>query len=122
MDSIKSIVLSYADKVTNADIWNTYNTVLANEEAMSTGMTVLKQYAKENMAAAKEIMMEWLSEDFTTENQADLQQVVDKMKTNNPEVYSYIKSYLEGMVKEYLKNHKYVTNEDCPSVNICPGH
>lgn len=118
-DSIKSIILSYAPRVTNADIWNTYNTVQRNTVAMSNGMKVLKQYAKDNMAAAKEIMMSYLGEDFTDEDRADLQQAVDKLKTNT-EVYTLAKAYLEGLVKEYLEKNKYVRKTDCPDVHICP--
>ena len=86
---------------------------------MQNGMKVLKQYAKENMASAKEIMMYYLSEEFTAENQADLQQAVDKMKNNNTELYELIKQYLEVMVQEYLDNNNYVRKTDCPDFQIC---
>ena len=118
-DKITEIVLSYAPRVDSADIWHTYNTVKGNEVAMHNGMNVLKQYAKENMDAAKEIMMHYLSEEFTAENQADLQQAVDKMKNNNAEVYELFKTYLEVMVQEYLEDNHYVRKTDCPDFQIC---
>lgn len=118
-DKITEIIQSYAPRVDSADIWHTYNTVRENEVAMQNGMKVLKQYAKENMASAKEIMMYYLSEEFTAENQADLQQAVDKMKNNNTELYELIKQYLEVMVQEYLDNNNYVRKTDCPDFQIC---
>ena len=118
-DKITEIILSYAPRVDSADIWHTYNTVKGNEVAMHNGMEVLKQYAKDNMAAAKEIMMHYLSEEFTAENQADLQQAVNKMKNNNTEVYELFKTYLEVMVKEYLEDNHYVRKTDCPDFQIC---
>ena len=123
-DSIQSIILSYADKVTEQDIWNTYNRVLANEAAITQGMKVLVQYAKENMATAKDILEFYLSDEFTSDNRADLFQIVDKLKHSNPDanVYGYAKDYLEGMVREYLEQHHYVQKTDCPSFNPCVGH
>lgn len=120
-DKITEIILSYAPRVDSADIWHTYNTVKGNEVAMHNGMNVLKQYAKENMDAAKEIMKHYLSEEFTAENQADLQQAVEKLR-NNTEVYTYVKAYLESLVKEYLEENNYVRKTDCPELNICTQH
>ena len=117
-DKITEIILSYAPRVDSADIWHTYNTVKGNEVAMSNGMNVLKQYAKENMSAAKEIMKYYLSEEFTADDQADLQQFVDKLKTNT-EVYTLAKTYLEALVKEYLEENNYIQKTDCPDFNIC---
>lgn len=120
-DKITEIILSYAPRVDSADIWHTYNTVKGNEVAMHNGMNVLKQYAKENMDAAKEIMKSYLSEEFTADNQADLQQAVEKLR-NNTEVYTYVKAYLESLVKEYLEENNYVRKTDCPELNICTQH
>ena len=120
-DKITEIILSYAPRVDSADIWHTYNTVKGNEVAMHNGMNVLKQYAKENMDAAKEIMMHYLSDEFTAEDQADLQQAVEKLR-NNTEVYTYVKAYLESLVKEYLEENNYVRKTDCPELNICTQH
>ena len=98
-----------------------YNTVRGNDTAYDNGVKVLKQYAKENMASAKEIMMSYLSEEFTPEDQADLQEVVTHLKQNSDsEVYSTIKLYLETLVQEYLdKNHYLKKSDDCPDFNIC---
>lgn len=120
-DKITEIILSYAPRVDSADIWHTYNTVKGNEVAMHNGMNVLKQYAKENMDAAKEIAKFYLSDEFTAENQADLQQAVEKLR-NNTEVYTYVKAYLESLVKEYLEENNYVRKTDCPELNICTQH
>lgn len=118
-DSIKSIILSYADKVTEEDIWNTYNTVINNYDAIKQGTDVLVRYAEDNMESALEIMKYYLYE-FTPENQDDLQEVVVKLKANTP-VYNTIKEYLQGMVREYLEDNEYVKKTDCPEVNICTG-
>ena len=120
-DTIKSIILSYAPRITAQDIYNTQSTVLANSAAYNRGVQVMKEFAKDHLEDALE-MAQYYIDNYTEEYNEALNSLVAKVEQND-NLYPYIKKFFERTFKEYLDEHHYITIEDCPSVNPCTlGH
>lgn len=117
MEEIRQIIVSYSDKVTPTDIWNTNNTILANTEAYNRGVAVLTEYAKEHLDDAVEMALYYI-EHYTAEYNAAVESFVEKVKAND-DLYPYIKTFVEDTFDEYLEEHGYVRKTDCPSFDIC---
>lgn len=120
-DTIKSIILSYAPRITAQDIYNTQSTVLANSAAYNRGVQVMKEFAKEHLDDALE-MAQYYIDNYTEDYNEALNSLVAKIEQND-DLYPYIKKFFERTFKEYLDEHHYISIEDCPSVNPCTlGH
>lgn len=120
-EKIKEIVLSYAPRITASNIYTTANTVMANTAAYNKGVEVMKEFAMENMDAALEVAKYYI-EHYTEEYNADVNSLVNKIEENE-DLYPYIKSFFESTFKEYLDEHHYIQQSDCPDFNPCSiGH
>lgn len=117
---IKDIILSYSDKVTGSDIWHTHDVVIANTEAYNEGVAVMKEYAMENMDAALEMALYYIN-NYTSDYNEAITSLVNKIKANS-DLYPYVETFIEDTFEEYLQNHHYIQQSDCPDVNVCSGH
>lgn len=116
-EKIKEIVLSYAPRITASNIYTTASTVQANTAAYNKGVEVMKEFAMENMDAALEVAKYYI-EHYTEEYNADVNSLVNKIEENE-DLYPYIKSFFESTFKEYLDDHHYIQQSDCPDFNPC---
>lgn len=116
-EKIKEIVLSYAPRITAENINSTYNTVVANSAAYNKGVEVMSGFAKENMDVALEMALYYI-EHYTADYNADVNSLVEKIKANT-EIYPYIEKFVEDTFEEYLDQHGYIKNSDCPEFDIC---
>ena len=120
-EKIKEIILSYAPRITASNIYTTANTVQANTAAYNKGVQVMKEFAMENMDAALEVAKYYI-EHYTEEYNADVNSLVNKVEENE-DLFPYIKSFFESTFKEYLDEHHYIQQSDCPDFNPCTiGH
>jgi hypothetical protein len=120
-EKIKEIILSYAPRITASNIYTTANLIQANTTVYNKGVEVMKEFAMENMDAALEVAKYYIDH-YTEEYNADVNSLVNKVEENE-DLYPYIKSFFESTFKEYLDEHHYIQQSDCPDFNPCSiGH
>lgn len=117
MEEIRQIIVSYSDKVTPADIWNTNNTIIANTEAYERGVEILKEYAEEHMEDALEMALYYI-EHYTSEYDEAVGEWIEVVKAND-DLYPYLKTFFESTFEEYLHTNGYIQTTDCPDFEIC---
>lgn len=116
-DTITSIVLSYAPRITRQNIMSTSATVQRNTAAYEEGVRVMKEFAKEHLEDALECAREYII-NYTADYNDELESLVNKVE-NSELLYPYIKAFFESTFKEYLDENHYIKKSDCPEFNPC---
>ena len=116
-EKIKEIVLSYAPRITASNVNTTASTIMANTAAYNKGVEVMKEFAMENLEAALEVAQYYI-EHYTSEYNEAINSLVEKVEQND-DLYPYIKSFFESTFKEYLDEHHYIQQSDCPDFDPC---
>jgi len=114
MDIAREIFHYYLDNVDSADVWNTYTTLMANPTAKEQVRKVIIDFIKTHKADALEVL-EYYAEHATV---ADLQELFLEFN-NNATLKAAIKAVVATELEGYLTEHNYVSNNDCPDVEVC---
>ena len=114
MDIAKEIFHFYLDNVDSADVWNTYTTLMANPTAKEQVRKVIIDFIKTHKADALEVL-EYYAEHVTV---ADLQELFQEFN-NNATLKAAIKAVVATELEGYLTENHYVSNNDCPDVEVC---
>lgn len=114
MDIAREIFHYYLDHVDSADVWNTYEQLMANPTAKKQVRNVIIDFIKTHKADALEVL-EYYAEHVTVADLQDLYNQFDHNETLKSAVRAVVATELEG----YLTTNHYVSNKDCEDVEIC---
>lgn len=114
MDIAREIFHYYLQHVDSADVWNTYEQLMANPTAKEQVRNVIIHFIKTHKADALEVL-EYYAEHVTVADLQDLYDQFDHNETLKSAVRAVVANELEG----YLTLNHYVSNKDCEGVEIC---
>ena len=114
MDIAKEIFHYYLDHVDSADVWQTYNTLMANPTAKEQVRKVIIDFIKSHKNDAIEVL-EYYAEHVTTADLQDLFNEFDHNELLKNAVRAIVATELEG----YLSTNGYISANGCPEVDIC---
>lgn len=114
MDIAREIFHYYLDHVDSADVWDTYNQLMANTTAKNAVRNVIIDFIKNHKADAMEVL-EYYAENCTVDDLQDLFYQFDHNSRLKDAVRAVVATELEG----YLTTNHYVSTALCPDVEIC---
>lgn len=114
MDIAREIFHYYLDHVDSADVWNTYEQLMANPTAKKQVRNVIIDFIKTHKADALEVL-EYYAENVTV---SDLQELFLEFE-NNPTLKAAVKAVVATELEGYLTENNYVSTNGCEGVEIC---
>lgn len=114
MDIAREIFHYYLDHVDSADVWNTYEQLMANPTAKKQVRNVIIDFIKTHKADALEVL-EYYAENVTV---SDLQELFLEFE-NNPNLKAAVKAVVATELEGYLTENNYVSTNGCEGVEIC---
>ena len=114
MDIAREIFHYYLDHVDSADVWNTYEQLMANPTAKKQVRNVIIDFIKTHKEDALEVL-EYYAENVTVNDLHDLFVQFDNNETLKSAVRAVVAAELEG----YLEENHFVSNKNCQDVEIC---
>lgn len=114
MDIAREIFHYYLDHVDSADVWNTYEQLMANPTAKKQVRNVIIDFIKTHKADALEVL-EYYAENVTV---SDLQELFLEFE-NNATLKTAVKAVVATELEGYLTENNYVSTNSCPEVEIC---
>lgn len=114
MDIAREIFHYYLDHVDSADVWNTYEQLMANPTAKKQVRNVIIDFIKTHKADALEVL-EYYAEHVTV---ADLQDLFTQFN-NNELLKTGIRAVVAAELEGYLTTNNYVSTNGCEEVEIC---
>ena len=114
MDIAKEVFKFYLEHVTYADVRETYDELMANENAKEAILDVIKEFIQNHEADAIDIA-KYYAQHVTASQLVPLYQAFEA----NPDLVAHAKALIKAHLREYLQDHHYVTTEDCPDVEVC---
>lgn len=114
MDIAREIFHYYLDHVDSADVWNTYEQLMANPTAKKQVRNVIIDFIKTHKADALEVL-EYYAENVTV---SDLQELFLEFE-NNATLKAAVKAVVATELEGYLTENNYVSTNSCPEVEIC---
>lgn len=114
MDIAREIFHYYLDHVDSADVWNTYEQLMANPTAKQQVRKVIIDFIKTHKEDALEVL-EYYAENVTVNDLHDLFVQFDNNETLKSAVRAVVATELEG----YLEENHFVSNKNCQDVEIC---
>lgn len=114
MDIAREIFHYYLDHVDSADVWNTYEQLMANPTAKKQVRNVIIDFIKTHKADALEVL-EYYAENVTV---SDLQELFLEFE-NNATLKTAVKAVVATELEGYLTENNYVSTNGCEGVEIC---
>ena len=114
MDIAREIFHYYLDHVDSADVWNTYEQLMANPTAKQQVRKVIIDFIKTHKEDALEVL-EYYAENVTVNDLHDLFVQFDNNETLKSAVRAVVATELEG----YLEENHFISNKNCQDVEIC---